>query len=211
MGFLVFYIYIIEQHTIYFMSTECALMMQCHFLSSGRQTSLICLFQRSQHYLQHHMQSGCEDFKHVSWNDTSGTFSLRITDPWGRILVYMKNRVTCVGREKGWNHLWWCLKSLKHDGIFLQNGKAKSYTRNADTIYDLQTSPRRIRIEISGCWEEANNNKMFNTINFNKITKTNLVGTIGWNQILPRARKQRKEKLSGSENWGYNLQLLDTD
>lgn len=194
------------------MSTECALMMQCHFLSSGRQTSLICLFQQSQYYLQHHMQSGCEDFKHVSWNDTCGTFSLRITDPWGRILVYMKNRVTCVGREKGWNHLWWCRKSLKHDGIFCKTEK-QNHTREMQTPYTTfrhHLEVHWIRIEFSGCWEEANNNKMFNTINFNKITKTNFVGTIGWNQILPRARKQRKEKLSGSENWGYNLQLLDT-
>lgn len=181
------YIYIIELHTIFFMSTECALMMQCHFLSSGRQTSLICLFQRSQHCLQYHMQSGCEDFKHVLWNDTSGTFTLRITDPWGRILVYMKNRVTCVGREKRMKSPVKVSQVLKTWWNFFE-----------------------FRIEFSGCWEEASNNKMFNTINFNKITKTNLVGTIGWNLILPRARKQRKEKLSGSKNCGYNLQLLDT-
>lgn len=188
MGSLVFHIYIIEQHTIFFMSIECALMMQCPFLSSGRQTSLICLFQRSQHYLQHHMQWGWEDFKHVSWNDTSGTEDYR---SMGKNFSLHEKQSDLCWKGKRMKSPVKVSQVLKTWWNFFAKRKSK-IIQTPYTTFRHHLEVHWIRIEFSGCWEKANNNKMFNTINFNKITKTNLVGTIGWNQILPRARKQRK-------------------
>lgn len=87
---------------------------------------------------------------------------------------------------------------------FFCKTEKQNHTREIQTPYTTfrhHLEVHWIWIECSGCWEEANNNKMFNTINFNKITKTNLEGTIGWNQILPRARKQRKTQ------WKWKLRI----